>query len=84
MRGKNNSFKLPLEANQRQKLGRLLLEGNARTFNYMRGSHFSYLTFLFLFLISVCFAKPSLKNYQCFILSINVRCPCKISTGKHK
>jgi hypothetical protein len=35
MRGKNKPsiLKLPLEANQRQKLGRILLGGNARTFN---------------------------------------------------
>jgi hypothetical protein len=46
---------------------RMLLGGNARVFNYaysIRGSRFSYMTLLFLFLINICIAKPSLKNYQ--------------------
>jgi hypothetical protein len=75
IRGKSNPsiLEFSLEANQRQKLGRMLLGGNARTFNIVQGSRFySYLTFLFLFLITVCFAKPSLKNYQCFTL---YKCP---------
>jgi hypothetical protein len=66
---------------------RMLHGGNAQVFNYaysIRGSHFSYMTLIFLFLISECFAKPRFKNYHCFTLYIKVRCSCKIPTGKHR